>query len=175
MNLDIFIVHKYKSTLWTVNDVTGKDPLGSLQLLWWHFTRKDPSNFNLQLLRGLSRWNVPTEAVKTPRDLYRGYFPLTSLTVHRAHFKRFYYQILTFAGVTIFFSQIEIPVHYGIHYRVGTGKNVQKLFNSHINVRKGTFVSHEPWKRQILFNPFIYKKEKKLWIVWYFTRLNPNK
>ena len=32
-----------KSTLWTVNDVTGKDPEWYLQLLWGHFTWKDPS------------------------------------------------------------------------------------------------------------------------------------
>jgi hypothetical protein len=88
--------------------------------------------------------SVPTEAVKTHRELYSVSFSETSLTVHRAHLKNFDYQILIFAGVTSFFSQIEIPVHYGIHYRVGTGKNVQKLFNSHINERKGTFVSHEP-------------------------------
>ena len=78
------------------------------------------------------------------RDHYSVSFSVTPLTVQRADLKSFYYQILIFAGVTSFFSQIEIPVHYGIHYRVGTGKDVQKLFNSHINVRKGTFVSHEP-------------------------------
>ena len=39
-------------TLGTVNDVTGKPPV-SFQLQRGHFTWKDPSNLNLQLLRGL--------------------------------------------------------------------------------------------------------------------------
>jgi hypothetical protein len=33
----------YLLTLWTVNDVTEKDPEGSLQLPWGQFISKDPS------------------------------------------------------------------------------------------------------------------------------------
>ena len=101
--------------------------------LWW-FSRKHPwmvSFYNYFCYFSRKHpWVLPSE---------------TSLTVHCEHSKSFYYQILSVFWRS--FSQIKIPVHYGIHYRVGTGKNVQKLFNSHINEWKGTFVSHEPWKR----------------------------
>jgi hypothetical protein len=48
-----------------------KDPKGSLQLLWGHFTWKDASK--------AVNWNSSTEAVKTPRSLSKG--TVSSLTV----------------------------------------------------------------------------------------------
>ena len=70
--------HIYTPTLWPVNDVTGKDPYsfsGGIS------PRKTPTGVNWNF-SGLSGWNAPTEAVKTPRGRSKGFFSVTSLTVH---------------------------------------------------------------------------------------------
>ena len=55
----------------------GNSPGGLFQFLLGHFIRKDPSKAGNWNSRGISRWNTPTEAGKTP-----GSFPVTSLTAH---------------------------------------------------------------------------------------------
>ena len=52
---------QYEPSMMSQGKTPWKDPWGSFQLLWGQFTWKDHSNFNLQLLRGLSRWNAPLE------------------------------------------------------------------------------------------------------------------
>ena len=73
-------------TPWTDNSVTGKGP----------------SNFNLQILRGLSRWNAPTEPVKTPLGLSKG--SVRSLTNHIVN--TFFFKACTTLQVTF---QIRSP------------------------------------------------------------------
>ena len=61
----------YAPSMMSQGKTPWKDPRGSYSFCGCNSPRKTPSNVNSQFLRGLSRWNAPTEDGKTPG----GFFP----------------------------------------------------------------------------------------------------